>query len=79
MAIPEAAAAELNREEISPIYGWPSSPKVKLDMLGAQPPLSEVARIEKMLRDARASMIEDGCNELLAIKGGTYLIDDKLI
>jgi acyl-CoA dehydrogenase len=35
--------------------------------------------IEKMMRDARASLIEDGCNELLAIKGGSYLIDpDKL-
>ena len=35
--------------------------------------------IEKMLRDARASMIEDGCNEVIAIKGGAYLIDeDKL-
>ncbi len=29
--------------------------------------------IEKLLRDARASMIEDGCNELLAIKGGSQL------
>ncbi len=29
--------------------------------------------IEKMLRDARASMIEDGCNEVLAIKGGSEL------
>lgn len=31
--------------------------------------------MEKLLRDARASLIEDGCNEILAIKGGTYLID----
>jgi len=31
--------------------------------------------IEKLLRDARASMIEDGCNEILAIKGGCGLID----
>lgn len=30
--------------------------------------------IEKLLRDARASMIEDGCNELLAIKGGSQLV-----
>lgn len=29
--------------------------------------------VEKLLRDARASMIEDGCNELLAIKGGSQL------
>lgn len=35
--------------------------------------------VEKMFRDARSSMIEDGCNELLAIKGGYYLMDeDKL-
>ena len=31
--------------------------------------------VEKMLRDARASMIEDGCNEFLAIKGGSFLAD----
>ncbi len=30
--------------------------------------------IEKIFRDARASLIEDGCNEVLAIKGGTHLI-----
>jgi len=35
--------------------------------------------IEKMLRDARASMIEDGCNEILAIKGGYSLLDPDLI
>ncbi|ESQ98395.1 hypothetical protein F753_15965 [Stutzerimonas chloritidismutans AW-1] len=29
--------------------------------------------VEKLLRDARASMIEDGCNEMLAIKGGSLL------
>lgn len=29
--------------------------------------------VEKLLRDARASMIEDGCNEMLAIKGGTLI------
>lgn len=35
--------------------------------------------IEKLLRDARASLIEDGCNEILAIKGGFLLIDpDRL-
>lgn len=35
--------------------------------------------VEKLLRDARASLIEDGCNEILAIKGGYYLIDpDRL-
>src|SRR5258705_1080823 len=31
--------------------------------------------VEKLLRDARASMIEDGCNEMLAIKGGSFLAD----
>jgi len=35
--------------------------------------------VEKLLRDARASMIEDGCNEVLSLKGGFHLIDhDKL-
>lgn len=29
--------------------------------------------IEKILRDARASMIEDGCNEMLSIVGGSKL------
>ncbi len=41
--------------------------------------LSREYPIEKLLRDARASLIEDGCNEVLAIKGGYYLVDeDKL-
>jgi len=31
--------------------------------------------VEKLLRDARSSMIEDGCNEMLAIKGGSFLAD----
>ena len=35
--------------------------------------------IEKIMRDARASLIEDGCNELLAIKGGTLLADPALL
>ena len=35
--------------------------------------------IEKILRDARASLIEDGCNEIIAIKGGGMLADlDRL-
>jgi alkylation response protein AidB-like acyl-CoA dehydrogenase len=35
--------------------------------------------VEKLLRDARASLIEDGCNEILAIKGGYALMDpDRL-
>ncbi len=35
--------------------------------------------VEKLMRDARSSMIEDGCNEMLAIKGGTLLADPALI
>lgn len=35
--------------------------------------------VEKIFRDARSSLIEDGCNEILAIKGGTLMIDpDRL-
>ena len=33
--------------------------------------------LEKLLRDARASLIEDGCNEVLAIAGGTLLGDPE--
>jgi alkylation response protein AidB-like acyl-CoA dehydrogenase len=33
--------------------------------------------LEKLLRDARAALIEDGCNELLAIKGGSLLVDPQ--
>lgn len=35
--------------------------------------------LEKLLRDARASLIEDGCNEFLAIKGGSLLVDPSLL
>lgn len=35
--------------------------------------------VEKIFRDARASLIEDGCNEILAIKGGYSLIDPELL
>lgn len=31
--------------------------------------------LEKLLRDARASMIADGANEMLAIRGAGSLID----
>ena len=31
--------------------------------------------MEKLLRDARAGMIADGCNEVLAIKGGGALVN----
>ena len=35
--------------------------------------------VEKLLRDARASMIEDGCNEILSIKGGYQMMDPDLL
>ena len=35
--------------------------------------------IEKILRDTRASMIEDGCNDILAIKGGYQMMDPDLL
>lgn len=35
--------------------------------------------IEKIMRDARASMIEDGANDILALKGGYYLMDPDLL
>ena len=34
--------------------------------------------MEKLLRDARSGMIADGCNEVLALKGGSILINDDL-
>ena len=36
--------------------------------------LSREYPVEKLMRDARAAMIEDGCNEFLAIKGGSHLV-----
>jgi acyl-CoA dehydrogenase len=41
--------------------------------------LTHVYGTEKIFRDARASLIEDGCNEVLSIKGGTMLVDDDLL
>ena len=35
--------------------------------------------VEKIFRDARSSLIEDGCNEILSIKGGTLMIDPDLL
>jgi len=35
--------------------------------------LSREYPVEKILRDARASMIEDGCNEVLAIHAAEKL------
>ena len=31
--------------------------------------------VEKLFRDARASLIEDGCNEVLALTGARQVID----
>lgn len=49
-----------------------------LQMLGGNGNTREYP-IEKILRDARASMIEDGCNEILAIKGGYQMMDPDLL
>ncbi|MFE9500800.1 acyl-CoA dehydrogenase family protein [Streptomyces collinus] len=38
--------------------------------------LSSGQPIEKIFRDARASLIEDGCNHFLSLKGGIQLIDE---
>lgn len=35
--------------------------------------------MEKLLRDARSGLIADGCNEILAIKGGNLLINPDLL
>ncbi len=35
--------------------------------------------VEKIFRDARSSLIEDGCNEILSIKGGRSLVDPALL
>jgi alkylation response protein AidB-like acyl-CoA dehydrogenase len=35
--------------------------------------------MEKLLRDARAFLIADGCNEMLALKGGVQLINPELL
>ena len=35
--------------------------------------LSREYPVEKLLRDARASMIEDGCNEMLSLIGASRL------
>ena len=40
--------------------------------------LSREYPIEKIFRDARASLIEDGCNDILAIKAGMNMIDPDL-
>ena len=35
--------------------------------------------MEKLLRDARTGLIADGCNEILAIKGGSLLFNPELV
>ncbi|MBD3646065.1 MAG: acyl-CoA dehydrogenase, partial [Pseudomonadales bacterium] len=35
--------------------------------------------MEKLLRDARAGLIADGCNEVLALKGGAGLVNPSLL
>jgi acyl-CoA dehydrogenase len=35
--------------------------------------------IEKLLRDARSLLIADGCNEVLALKGGSLLVNPELL
>lgn len=35
--------------------------------------------MEKLLRDARAMLIADGCNEVLALKGGSLLTNPELL
>ena len=35
--------------------------------------------VEKLLRDARACLIADGCNEVLAMKGGNLLVNPDLV
>ena len=49
-----------------------------LQMLGGNGNTREYP-IEKILRDARASMIEDGCNDILSIKGGYQMMDPDLL
>jgi acyl-CoA dehydrogenase len=35
--------------------------------------------MEKLLRDTRSALIADGCNEVLAMKGGSLLINPELL
>jgi alkylation response protein AidB-like acyl-CoA dehydrogenase len=35
--------------------------------------------VEKLFRDARSSMIADGLNEILGMKGGTDLVNPELL
>ena len=50
-----------------------------LQLLGCNG-LTKEYTLEKILRDSRASLVVDDCNEVLAVKGGYCLIDsNKLI
>jgi alkylation response protein AidB-like acyl-CoA dehydrogenase len=35
--------------------------------------------MEKLVRDTRACLIADGCNEMLALRGGSQLINPGLL
>jgi hypothetical protein len=35
--------------------------------------------MEKLLRDTRACLIADGCNEILSLESGTLLINPDLV
>lgn len=41
--------------------------------------LTQEYPMEKLLRDARASLVEDGTNDVLSLKGGYYLMDPDLL
>jgi alkylation response protein AidB-like acyl-CoA dehydrogenase len=41
--------------------------------------LSKEYPMEKLLRDSRAMLIADGCNEVLALKGGSLLVNPDLL
>lgn len=41
--------------------------------------ITEEYPMEKIMRDCRLSMIEDGVNDVLSIKGGHYLMDEGLL
>lgn len=41
--------------------------------------ITEEYPVEKIMRDCRMSMIEDGVNDLLSLKGGYYLMDEGLL
>ena len=46
---------------------------IDLPMTGLEGPM------EKLVRDARTLLIADGCNEMLALKGGSLLVNPELL